>query len=320
MHEVHVDRFTLQSVDEWNGFVKRSKNGTFLFDRSYMDYHANRFSDHSLLIRIDGRLSALFVANEKGKSIHSHDGLTYGGLLLEPAVHLLEVIRMFREITHYYYDLGFETIAYKCVPAYLHSFPSNEDQFVMFALGAKLSRRDTSSVISREQLLPYTYTRTKSIDEGRSKNFRVSASADCTKFWNEVLIPNLQKRYDASPVHTADEMNLLMSRFDIKMFEVRQSNVIAGTVAYVFNNCVHTQYLSTTAQGRISGALDFLIDQLLREYPGKNYFSLGTSNNRENPDLNIGLLQWKEGFGARTYTHDIYEIATNSFTLLDRYE
>ena len=36
--------------DAWNELVARSKNGTFLFDRRYMDYHSDRFHDCSLMI------------------------------------------------------------------------------------------------------------------------------------------------------------------------------------------------------------------------------------------------------------------------------
>ena len=51
----------------WDEFVGGSKNGTFLFFRDYMDYHRDRFEDHSLLIWEDnGRLIALLPANREG--------------------------------------------------------------------------------------------------------------------------------------------------------------------------------------------------------------------------------------------------------------
>ena len=45
-----IKRYTADNADEWNQFVAHSKNGTFLFDRSYMDYHADRFEDYSFMI------------------------------------------------------------------------------------------------------------------------------------------------------------------------------------------------------------------------------------------------------------------------------
>jgi hypothetical protein len=33
--------------------------------------------------------------------------------------------------------------------------------------------------------------------------------------------------------------------------------------------------------------------------------------------LNRGLLDWKEGFGGRSYAHDFYEVASSSFAKLE---
>lgn len=33
-----IERYTDAQAGEWNAFVRSSKNGTFLFDRGYMDY------------------------------------------------------------------------------------------------------------------------------------------------------------------------------------------------------------------------------------------------------------------------------------------
>ena len=37
----------------WDVFVSKAKNGIFLFYRDYMDYHSERFHDHSLLFSIN---------------------------------------------------------------------------------------------------------------------------------------------------------------------------------------------------------------------------------------------------------------------------
>ena len=69
--------------DEWNSFVARARNATFLFDRRYMDYHADRFTDHSIVFRRKGHLAALLPLNIDGDTVWSHQGLTYGGLLID---------------------------------------------------------------------------------------------------------------------------------------------------------------------------------------------------------------------------------------------
>jgi hypothetical protein len=322
MPEVSIERYTPGLASEWDHFVAKSKNGTFLFERAYMDYHSDRFKDHSLVMRIGEKLSGILVANEKDGRIESHGGLTYGGLILKTEVRLTDVIQMFKAFTEYYHRLGFEKIIYKLVPSYLHSFPANEDQFVLFSLGANLVRRDTSSVIVNAQRLPYMHGRSRSISEAREKKFTITQDRDCTRFWNQVLVPNLRDRYDAGPVHTSNEMDLLMNRFpeNIRLYEVHRSELLAGAIIYVYPDCAHTQYLSATQSGRQQGALDLLIDHLIEEFSDKKHFSFGTSNNEGGPSINPGLLGWKEGFGARTFVHDFYEIEAGRFNVLDRYE
>ena len=75
-----IKRYTPDKATEWNEFLTRSKNGTFLFDRRYMDYHSDRFEDSSLLIYRKNRLFALLPGNTKDKTYYSHQGLTYGGV------------------------------------------------------------------------------------------------------------------------------------------------------------------------------------------------------------------------------------------------
>ena len=53
-----VRRYTPDKANEWNRFVAASKNGTFLFERQFMDYHADRFTDCSLMFYRDNALYA----------------------------------------------------------------------------------------------------------------------------------------------------------------------------------------------------------------------------------------------------------------------
>ena len=62
---MNIHRYTSSDKPIWDAFVRASKNGTFLFERDYMDYHRDRFFDHSLMFLDDkGRLVALLPANE----------------------------------------------------------------------------------------------------------------------------------------------------------------------------------------------------------------------------------------------------------------
>ena len=60
---IEVKQYTQKKAQEWNDFIEQSRQGTFLFNRSYMDYHADRFQDASLMIYRKEQLYALLPAN-----------------------------------------------------------------------------------------------------------------------------------------------------------------------------------------------------------------------------------------------------------------
>ena len=106
--------YSINRKETWDAFVENSKNGTFLLQRNFMDYHSDRFFDCSLLI-YDGvspddeykenrlttkALVAVFPANydEHKKCVYSHQGLTYGGLIVLPEVTQMEVLAIMQEV------------------------------------------------------------------------------------------------------------------------------------------------------------------------------------------------------------------------------
>ena len=42
--------YSINKREDWDSFVRRSKNGTFLLQRGFMDYHADRFFDCSVMV------------------------------------------------------------------------------------------------------------------------------------------------------------------------------------------------------------------------------------------------------------------------------
>ena len=45
-----IRRYHTADQPLWDDYVSRARNATFLFYRAYMDYHADRFLDHSLMV------------------------------------------------------------------------------------------------------------------------------------------------------------------------------------------------------------------------------------------------------------------------------
>ena len=56
---IQVRRYSEEDINLWNEFNSKSKNSLFMFDRKYMDYHKDRFLDHSLLFWDDEKLVSI---------------------------------------------------------------------------------------------------------------------------------------------------------------------------------------------------------------------------------------------------------------------
>ena len=117
MHEIAIERYTPGCREEWDSFVRQSRNGTFLFCRDYMDYHSDRFCDHSLMARHKGRLYAVLPANQEGSMLHSHQGLTYGGWVVGDRVGVEGMGTLFRLLTTYAHGQGLSAMPWRAARA-----------------------------------------------------------------------------------------------------------------------------------------------------------------------------------------------------------
>ena len=307
-----IIRYTPDRKDEWNLFVAQSKNGTFLFFRDYMDYHADRFCDHSRMIYADGSLYALLPANEADGVLYSHRGLTYGGLVMSQQCKAAQVRDIFIELNDYLRGQGFARVVYKHVPWVYAKLPSEEDLFALSNVcHASLRSRDVASVVMLDGRLPFSTLRKRGIKKGLQAGLCVSEQTDFSLYWR-MLELHLEQKFHAKPVHSLDEIMLLKRRFpnNIRLMTVCKDDVIlGGTLLYDCGQTVKTQYIMASEEGRRHGALDFLFDNLLDRYEaeGRQFFDFGTSNLPENDDLNDSLIFQKEGFGGRAVCYDTYE-------------
>ena len=49
-------KYFIENKNIWNVFIDLSKNGTFMLKRDYMEYHSDRFVDHSLMFYKNDKL------------------------------------------------------------------------------------------------------------------------------------------------------------------------------------------------------------------------------------------------------------------------
>lgn len=314
-----IVQYTSQMTDEWDAFVRESKNGTFLLERNFMDYHSDRFSDCSLMLYEDNELVGLFPANwdEKQRTVHSHQGLTYGGLIIDASCTMHRVMEMMQAILLWCIDyLQAERLVYKPIPYIYSTCAAEEDLYALFKAGAKLKTRGVSTVIQASNPLRMRKTRTqgakKAIENGLYIDRMQEEDWDALKSFWAILTDVLERYHGVRPTHTFEEMQLLMTRFpqQIKLFLVRrEKEILAGGLMFITRQVAHTQYLATSDAGRELGALDLLLRHLISErFKQFNYFDFGISTEEGGHILNEGLIFQKEGFGGRAVCYDSYEV------------
>lgn len=305
---------------EWNAFVELSKNGTFLFNRRFMEYHADRFTDCSLIFEDEkGRICGLLPANfdAESKKIVSHGGLTYGGLIVDERATQSSVNEMMKEIANFFaknYDASI--LIYKPTPYIYHTIPAQEDLYAAFQMGAKLAARAVSSALILSNHPHLREGRRNGVVRATKEGLKVEEITDVEASeyaaFHGVLSDVLKKRHNVKPVHSLEEMRLLSARFpdNIRLFVTKRgSEILAGSWVFISKNVVHTQYLAATEEGKHLGAEDLLIDYLIsKRFEGLRYFDFGISTEHGGTYLNEGLIFEKEGFGARSVCYDTYEM------------
>lgn len=325
--------YSINHRDVWNQFVKNSKNGTFLFDRDFMDYHSDRFVDCSLLIYegvdytaeekervlgMDG-LKAVFPANwvEKSHEVHSHQGLTYGGLIVSEEITQMEVLALMQAVL-LYYDRMFlaRKVIIKPVPVMYSTYPNGEELYALFRAGARLTHRQVSTVVTLSNPLKMRTLRVrqakKAIENDVYLDRMVEGDWECLQEYWDILTEVLQKYHDTKPVHSFEEIKLLMQRFprEIKLCVARKENrILAGVVVFVTRKVAHIQYIAANDEGKELGALDLIFRHLINDrYKAMTYLDFGVSTERGGKFLNQGLIFQKEGFGGRAVCYDCYTV------------
>lgn len=295
----------------WNRFNQQAINGLFLFERTYLEYHQQRFQDHSLLLFQDEELIGVFPMNETAGVAISHQGLTFGGLIIGPRLRIHAYLAAFEALIHYLRQRGFSRLIYKSIPFIFQQPLALEDQYAFFRHGFVLKNRSLSSCIDLGQPLHYTKGRKWSLAKARQAGLAVEESHDFGTFMH-LVGQILETKYAVQPTHTAAEISYLAQQFpdNIKLLTVyHQQEMIGGTIIYLSRQVVHLQYIATNEAGKKLHALDLIMHYLIQTYRAeKKYLNFGISPGPDAYGLTTGLIQNKESYGARSLPNDIYEL------------
>ena len=305
-----IKKYTDSDREVWNNFITNSKNGIFMFNRNFMEYHKDRFTDNSLLFYDDDKLLAVMPASIKDGILASHGGLTYGGFITNNDMKQHHMNDCFTALKEYAAANGIKEIVYKHIPHVYHKQPAEEDVFSLYYNHAQILKVEASTVIDLKQPLKMPKGRKAQVGRARREGVIIKESDDFETFIsleNQVL-----ERHETKAVHTPEELHLLQSYFpdNIKLIAAfYQDKMIAGTVLFIYENVIHTQYMATTELAREIGALDLTIATVIENYKeSKKWLDFGISTEDAGHYLNEGLISQKEGFGGRTNIYQTWKM------------
>lgn len=315
MDTISVERYSPAHRAEWDDFVARSRNGTFLLQRGYMDYHSDRFRDCSWMAYQNGRLRALLPANiDDAGVLHSHQGLTYGGWIT-PVGHLdgEDLLEIFGQAIEVWHKEGIKELDYKRIPYIYSKTPADEDLYALFRLGAVRTGCGLSSAIDLRVGVTFNQMQRRHLRKSQALPLTISEEANVAPFMG-LLTDCLQERHGVNPVHTCGEMQMLRDRFpqNIRVFVSRldgEDVPQAGVCMYDTGTVAHAQYIATTPQARELNLLTPLFHHLISEvFADRRYFDFGISTEDNGNYLNTGLLRQKFSYGGTGVTYDRYSL------------
>lgn len=303
----------------WNNFIAKAKNATFLFNRDFMDYHQDRFDDFSLLVFKEDKLIAVLPANIKVNAVYSHQGLSYGGFIVLEKIRVEDYVLAFKALLIFIKKQKIHVLYLKKLPFIYHKNLSNELDYVLSIIDAKTHITDSYFVIDN----PFDYNpnrnRSRALRLAKKNEVKIS-NIGIEFFWKQILVNNLQTKFNVNPIHSIDEIKLLTTRFpeQIKFFAATINGAIkAGVVMFLSDNVAHFQYSSGDESRNETAALDFLFHTIIKQYSNKKYISFGSSSTDKTLKIDRGLMYWKESFGAKLIPQKVFSINTKNHELLN---
>ncbi len=312
MKNYTVRKYKSEDYAKWNAFVSVAKNATFLFHRDFMEYHKDRFEDYSLIVSDGENWVTILPANRVATAVVSHQGLTYGGLVFTQKHKATETEGVLLALKAFLQENEITSLKIKTIPAIYNAFSTQELDYFLFQNGADLYRRDMNLAVDLQSEWQLSKSKSKHFNKIEMQLELVEEN-DFSPFWNAVLKPVLEKKYNTKPVHTLEEITLLKSHFpqNIRQFSAySDGKIMAGITIFESDSVVKSQYGAVNSEGEKYRALDFLFINLIRKYKaeGKKYFDMGIVNENEGKYYNVGLLNQKNELGCAVYNHDFYDL------------
>src|SRR5690606_31777368 len=239
-----VVRYENRYKNDWDKFVDEAKNSTFLFCRDFMEYHKDRFEDFSLMIFEKDVLKAVLPANKAENILYSHQGLTYGGLVVNEKICKNDYFQFYKALEFFLKQNYFSYFILKQQNAvYSRNIFNWENEYFKDVLKKEMNL--TADLLN----LNISKSKLKHYRKSKKNGFEIKKETNLKPFWKNVLEPLLRERYQTKPVHTLEEIQYLSDLFpeNIQQYSVYHNNeIIAGITLFICNNVIKSQYGAAT--------------------------------------------------------------------------
>ena len=318
--QYQVRLYQPQDFSFWNTFISVAKNATFLFHRNFIEYHSNRFEDYSLMVLDGEKLVAVLPANRLGNTVYSHQGLSYGAIVVSDAIRIKDYVTLAKELMQFLHTNDISNLEIKLLPKIYHQTIADELDYVAFLMKAEILRTDVYLAIDMQKEYEPNRNRKRALKIASQLGVEIKEDTNYADFWNQILSPNLKERFGVTPVHSCSEIEKLAALFPdtIKLFNAYQGlDLKAGVVLFLSETVAHFQYSSGGNDRTDTAALDILFNYVIQKYFDKKYVSLGSCSEENGLKLNDGLAYWKESFGAKTTVQSFQRFQTSNYPLLE---
>ena len=172
---IEIQKYNSDLKHDWNDFLLYSKNGSFLFSRDFVEYHA------------DGKISAIMPASIKDGVLTSHAGLTYGSFVTSKSMNIVKMKEIYDQFISHCKAEKITKVIYKAIPHIYHAKPSEEDLYLLFLNKAKLIKREVSSTIP---LTDFTLpgNKRRGANKARENDFVFKETSDFEAFFKLVKL------------------------------------------------------------------------------------------------------------------------------------
>lgn len=313
-----IEKFNIKNDEKWDNFImKDSINGTFIHTRKFLNYHKDKFNDHSLLIKKSTSIVAVVpaceIVEENKRIFYSHKGSTFGGIVINGVYNnISHVDNVISILDQYLKEQGFDKIILKNTSEIFCKDNSRLLDYFYFKHGYSnynelnlyIDLKKYNSIIDIENNFSASKRRDLKYSLRYNLQFQILKTDYEVNDFYKLLVSSLIN-HNTNPVHSLEELlDFKNSRLSdiVEFYGVYyKDDLIAGSMVFNFNNTIfHTQYLASNPVHSNYYPMNFLNYNLIKEAYINNFkfFSFGISTEKQGKILNTSLAQFKEGFGT----------------------